>query len=108
MVAPPSKGPSISPVSAPTRGAHLRLSVFPASRQLTALSCETEFPSLMFRMCTIYLVAYRGFIGIRPMMALIKGRGVLQRRKADAATSRRIAQRLSRTGHDDDENRLSD
>src|ERR1700733_2694348 len=73
MVAPPSKGPSISPVGAPTRGARLRLLVFPASRQLTALSCETEFPSLMFRMCTIYLVAYRGFIGIRPMMALIKG-----------------------------------
>jgi hypothetical protein len=27
----------------------------------------------MFRVRTIYLVAYRGFIGIRRMMALIKG-----------------------------------
>src|SRR5271169_4880055 len=73
MDAPPSKGPSVSLPQRADSWALLRLSIFPASRQLTALSCETEFPNLMFRVCTIYLVAYRGFIGIRRMIALIKG-----------------------------------
>ena len=51
-------------LGAPTHRRYLRLSIFPASRQLAALSCETEFPRIMFRLCTIYHAAYRGSIGI--------------------------------------------
>jgi hypothetical protein len=69
MGAPPSKGPSVTLPVAPS-WAHLRLSIFPASRQSEALSCETEVPRIMFRVCTIYLVVCRGFIGVRGMMGL--------------------------------------
>jgi hypothetical protein len=68
MDAPPLKGPSVSRSQRADSRPLRRLSIFPASRQLTTLSCETEFQRLMFRLRTIYLAAYRGFIGIRVRM----------------------------------------